>query len=290
MKTLAEKKSPFAVFDESERIVKVEPSFRASVYITDLDKAILTVINSNLVSTSALIFKQLQTREDVVDQAIIKQRLNKLCKAEFVDKYQYINKDGSYSANKTYALGYRGRGLLKAIGIQVNKQQYLQNMIETEPTQIKRLLSAQQFAVSYQNNNFKIGEVTFIPHRSGNAKHIFRSHATVETNNETIFVESIRNDGTLNEFISDKIRRILDVCKNKSKANIEIKSPVVVLICEDANHMSYVKNELENKLKINNIKLMIINDLDVYYGKNKPADVNLKKTSFLDVFMERKAS
>ena len=152
MKTLVEKKSPFAVFDESERIIKVESPFRTSVYITDLDKVILTIINSNLVSTSALLFKQLKTREDVVDQVIIKQRLNKLWKAEFVDKYQYINKDGSYSANKTYALGYRGRGLLKAIGIQVNKQQYLQNMFEKEPTQIKRLLSAQQFAVSCENN------------------------------------------------------------------------------------------------------------------------------------------
>lgn len=289
MKALVEKKSPFAVFDATERIVKVEPSFRASVYITDLDKAILTVINSNLVSTSALLFKQLQTREDVVDQAIIKQRLNKLWKAEFVDKYQYINKDGSYSANKTYALGYRGRGFLKATGIQVNKQQYLQNMFEKEPTQIKRILSAQQFAISIECNNFKIGEVAFIPHREI-AKHIFRPHATIETNKETIFVESIRNDGTLKEFISDKARRILDVCKNKSKANIEISNPVVVLICEDMNHMRCVQKELENNLKITNIKFMITNDLDVYGGRANLVQVNVQKSSFLDLFINRKAS
>ena len=73
-------------------------------------------------------------------------------------------------------------------------------------------------------------------------------------------------------------------------ANIEIANPVVVLICEDVNHMRCVQKELESNLKTTNIKLMITNDLDVYGGKTKPVQVNVQKASFLDLFIERKAS
>ncbi len=288
MKTFfVEKKSPFAIFNESERLVNVKSSYKTSMYITELDKTILMAINSGLVTTSALLFRLLKSRDDVIDQNTIKQRLNKLWKAEYIEKYQYVNDDGTYSANKAYILSYRARGLLKSIAIKPNKTQYIQSLIDTEPTQIKRLLSAQQFAISF-GEDFKIAETVLVP-RIGKAKYIFRPHATIEADCGTIFVDSVRS-GELDRII-DKIHRISDVCKHKTKANICITNPMVVLVCEDKTHEDQIKAALETKLSKSHLQIMVTNDLDVYSGDGVLTNLNLQKTySFLDLFFERKVS
>ena len=270
MKTL-KKKSPFAIFDQDEKLTRVESQMRISMYITDLDRAILLAVNDTLVSTSSLLFKRLQSREDVINQTTIKQRLNKLWKAEFIDKYQYINEDGSYSASKTYTLGYRGRGLVKSIGIKPNKTSYLQEILENEPQQIKRLLSAQQFAVYFGANKFKVGETVFVPNMRGNAKKIFRPHATVTSSDgQTLFIESVRNaTGEFDRLIS-KLHRISEVLKHASKANIQLSGTVsVILVCEDIMHMNNLTEQLRHsKLKLC-FNLQITNDLDIYIGMGK---------------------
>ena len=224
---------------------------------------------------------------EIPDQDTVKVALNKLWKSGYVEKYHFANAiDGTYSAGKIYVLSYRARGYLKSIGEIPNKSGYIQNLLtESDSAQVKRLLSAQQVALCY-GADFKIAEAVFIPHKIGNnAKHIFRPQAIVNTT-ETLFVESVRNDIGELDRVMEKLYRIAEVCK-RTKANIEIKTPTVVLVAEDSMHMNYIKAEIESKLRLN-INLMMTNDLDVYCGKTELIDIDLQKPSFLDLF--RKAS
>lgn len=289
MKTLA-KKSPFGIF-ENETLVKIQPTVSRSLFINDIEATILKALNKVIVSTSSLLFRQLNSHAEIPDQDTVKVALNKLWKSGYVEKYHFTNAiDGTYSAGKVYVPSYRARGYLKSVGVTPNKTMYMQNIIvEDNSAQIKRILSAQQFALSYGADDFKIAETIFIPHKSGNAKHIFRPQAIVNTTDRTLFVESVRDDIGELDRLTEKLHRIAEVCK-RMKANIEINNPTVVLVAEDSTHQDYIKSELENKLKLNNIKLKITNDLDIYYGKSELIDINLHKPSFLDLFIERKAS
>lgn len=289
MKTI-ENKSPFGLF-ENETLVKIEPTVTRSLFITDIEASILKALNKVIVSTSSLLFRQLQSHDDIPDQDTVKTALNKLWKSGYVEKFHFVNRiDNTYSAGKIYVLSYRARGYLKSVAITPNKTMYIQNILaEDDSAQVKRLLSAQQFALSYEADDFKIAEAVFVPRKNGNvAKYIFRPQAIINADN-TLFIESVRNDDIRElDRVTEKLHRITEVCK-KNKANINIKNPMVVLVAEDSIHMNYIKAELEGKLRLN-INLMITNDLDVYYGKTELIDIDLQKPSFLDLFIERKAS
>ena len=272
MKTI-EKKSPFGLF-ESETLVKIEPTVTRSLFINDIEASILKALNKVIVSTSSLLFRQL-SKEDIPDQDMVKSALNKLWKSGYVEKFHFVNKiDGTYSAGKIYVLSYRARGYLKSVGVTPNKSGYIQNILdEGDSAQVKRLLSAQQFALSYGADDFKIAEAVFIPHKSGNAKHIFRPQAIINATDNietTLFIESVRNDSGELDRVTEKLHRIEEVCK-RMKANT-----LVVLVAEDSMHMDCLKTALKNKLKLNNISLKVTNDLDIYYGKTELLDGNLQ--------------
>lgn len=279
MNNLIEKKSPFAIFDSAEKLNKVEPSYTYSMFITPLDEAILSAINIMLVASSALLFKLLSDCENVQNQHSISKRLVKLTHAQFVDKYEFSSSDGNKSAGKCYSLTYRGRGYLKSRGEIPNQTIYIQRMLNEDPTHIKRLLSANQYAIS-TGSSYEIGKLIFSDIGKKH-KNVFRANAVVH-GPQTIFVESVRAKIDETERILEKLQRISSVINRKDTLNTKItKNPLFVIVCENHFHQNRIKEELENikTSKISNITIKITNDLDVYTGSNSLQTLTLKKKS-----------
>ncbi len=268
-------KSPFAIFSQTEELVKTEyEPINHTLQLREIDELIIVLTNKFLIVTSIMLENILNDRFGVqTEKKEIQVRVKQLAHYEYLNSYRFKDfTNGTQSANKIYTVGWRGVGFLKAKGVKPNLVGYINNNLNN--VQAKKILSVNQYLIKSEfrlddfcvaeivrNNNFKDGE----------SDTIFRPHAIINTDTDTIIVESVRkNDGYLEE-ISKKITRI---CKTIKKNCESVKHPdniTLMLIGEDSSHIEFVVKYLNSihPFMLLNFKIAFTSDLQIYKSQHE---------------------
>lgn len=250
----AEKISPFAVVNGEYINSNITTEYGYSFPLHEEDKLILIVTNKFLLLTSALIEKILTNHGMEITQHEIQLRLRKLSNSQYLDKMEFCSENGK-SSSKFYKVGYRGRGFLKSMNIKPNHPNYI---AEIDATQAKKILSSVQYLIR-SNTDFdsiNVCMACFVPSENENEKatEIFRSQATIQTENTSIFVEAVRNNTSI-EDLKNKLNRMNRVFMSP-QTNIRCVNPTLVLICENLHHMLSTMKRIRKHIHCN---------FDVYY-------------------------
>lgn len=232
--TESETTSPFAIYP-NESLKRYEVGAPCHVYLTDLDKVILMVLNKYHVLTSSLLTQAMsQLGLENAEQKDVQSRLKLLANGNFVTKAQFESPDGK-SAARCYMLSYRGRGFLKAIGQQVKLTSYIGGL---NHIQCKKILAVNQYLIRTNVSHHSIQSCipVFVPSKTEEKSSlIFRPQATI-TGEKTIFVEAVRGDDLDFSAISEKLDR-MERTLRKKEHNISVNNPELVLVCESASMM-----------------------------------------------------
>ena len=236
--------SPFAVYP-NEELKRLEVGAPGHIFITDIDKLILLVLNKYQVLTSSLMMVALTNLGlENAEQKDIQRRLKLLVSSNFVTKAQFETPNGRAAA-KCYMLGYRGRGYLKSIAQQVKLTGYIAGI---DHIQCKKILAVNQYLIRTEQEQSKV-EVClpiYVPSKTEEKSSlIFRPQATL-FDDHTVFIEAVRSDDTELAYLLEKLDRMEKVLRRKDH-NVEISNPEVILVCENQNHMKMVMKAIAEK-------------------------------------------
>lgn len=239
--------SPFAVYPNETIVAEHRHSF--CVRPTEVDDAILHIINQTLFCTCALIMVQLREMGIEVEVTNVKHRLQRLCESEFLQAYRFRLPNGGKSSNLVYRIAWRGAGYLKAQGTSVRMTTYLANISEN-PTAVKKILAAAQFVIrtGVSLDSTQFCQSVFVPSNdpSHKSEKIFRPQTVIQADDRTIFVEAVRQNKNWETEILDKLARMETVCKAK-QTNLPIHNPALILVAESAAHMQMLLRMMERK-------------------------------------------
>lgn len=256
------KTSPFAVYP-GERLSVHQVPMPRSLVITDVDQAILLVVNKYLILTSRLILKSLQQAGMVgLNQKDLQHRLHMLTEAAYLQSARFTNEDGTYAANKIYSVGYRGRGYIKNLGMQPKRNGYVAQL---DPTSVKRYLSVNQYLINTGKDyrSTEVGLAVFVPEpKKEKPDNIFRAYGLVQEENKTVIVESVRRDGDRVQFLERLNRMAATLCHKRCNLQIH-KTVELVLIAESKQHLQEVNAWLKDK-RYDKIDIRLTTDLLVY--------------------------
>lgn len=238
--------SPFAVY--ADEISVHEKRYSLPATPTEVDKAILQIINKTMFSTSAILIVQLKNMGVDVDITNVKNRLRRLSEAEFLAAYRFKLPDGGKSSHLAYRLGWRGAGYLKANGMQPRMTTYLAGISE-DATAVKKILSAAQLAIrtGVTLDDIQFCQPVFVPSKDPTRKSskIFRPQAVIQSD-RTIFVEAIRQNANWETELMDKLARMEIVCRSR-QTNIPVRDPALILVAESTAHMGMLLRMMERK-------------------------------------------
>ncbi len=239
--------SPFAVYADETSVHEKRYSLPATP--TEVDKAILHIINKTMFSTSAILMVQLKNMGVDVDITNVKNRLRRLSEAEFLAAYRFKLPDGGKSSHLAYRLAWRGAGYLKANGVQPRMITYLASISE-DATAVKKILSASQMLIrtGASLDTVQFCQPVFVPSKDPTRKSskIFRPQAVIQSNDRTIFVEAVRQNANWETELMDKLARMEIVCRSR-QTNIPVRDPALVLVAESAAHMGMLLRMMERK-------------------------------------------
>lgn len=256
------KMSPFAVYPGEKLSVREVPTPR-SMYITDIDKTILIVLNKYLLLSSRLIFQALKNAGmENVEQKDLQHRLRWLTDAAFVQSASFKNEDASYSASRVYSVAYRGRGYLKSIGVQPRLGGYIATL---DSLGVKRFLSVNQYLIETRKDyhTTEVGSTVFVPTPKKNRPDkIFRAYGMVQESDTTVIADAVRRGDDWRLHMLERLDRMSATLKSK-ECNTKLQRKIqVVLLAENNQHLKEIDVLLYNKRYC--FEILLSTDLLVY--------------------------
>lgn len=249
LSVIDEKNSPFASY-LGETAKSYTPMFPRYVAITELDKLILSQVNKYRILTVALLHQiLLNLGKTNVTELTVKYRLRELSDGQFLTKTQFFNNRGAKTIY-CYSMGYRGRGLLKALSIDQNLSGYI-SALGNDSVRIKKILATNQFLIRtcVPTNNIEICQAVFAKQMFKNSTdYVFRPQAVIQEDTGTRIIEAVRRDNGWEEELTNKLDRVATVLKRKAH-NIPLTNPSLTLIAENRVHMKEVMELVQHKYR-----------------------------------------
>lgn len=268
--------SPFAVFADETSVH--EKRYSMSATPTDVDDAILHIVNKTMFSTSAILMVQLKNMGVDVDITNVKNRLRRLSEAEFLAAYRFKLPNGRQSSHLAYRLAWRGAGYLKANGVQPRMTTYLAGISE-DATAVKKILSAAQFVIRTKVpfDTVQFCQPVFVPSKDPTRKSskIFRPQAVIQAD-RTTFVEAVRQNANWETELMEKLAR-MEIVYRSRQTNIPVRNPALILVAESATHVRMLLRMMERKPV--SFEVYITAD-PLVYATPKKYLYTLKRTSF----------
>lgn len=242
LNTLAEeKKSPFAQYTgETHSVMAMDTTTSCSEaewlvgqgIITKNDKAVLSLINKLIFSTSLQIHTFLALEGVHLELDEVKQILFRLKKKSFVTAIEFHSPTGK-SAFKVYCLGYHGTNLIKAQGQKLLGQ--IRFINEKPSSDIKRHLASNQlisklmihYGGTFQNNVPLQYNRTFL-----------WTNLFTDRSNTPYFVEAVRRNTEWQQQIKEKSSRYASIMDHYAYLDSPLSTnPTLLLTAEDPQHM-----------------------------------------------------
>lgn len=180
-----------------------------------------------------------------MNEADIEKQLQLMTRANFLTEYDFRNSEDQlmYSA---YGLGYRGRGLLKAM----NEAPRMTGFIaQLDASLAMKLLSSNQYLIE-SNTSIKTLQVSKTILAQG--KDIQKTHliarpqGMVQNDTGTQLLESVRRNANYLDQLLEKLGR-MQLLLDRNDLNVQLSDPSVLLICEDEAMLAEVQKGLEGK-------------------------------------------
>jgi len=238
--------SPFALF-ENESLNVIPTEYPISLYLCETDRLIIKLVNKYRILTSLLIVEALRKFSDCTEtESFIENRIKLLVRADYLQISEIVCADGKVCSTRFYSMGYRGRGLVKALGCH-RIASYIAQIADT-PEWVKRIISCNQFLIRY-GISYEEVEAGFVvaaqPRTAAGGDLVFRPTAFVK-GEDTLFVESVRKSDNWLDNFDDKLGRMKKVVKNRN-INCELHNPQLVVVCEDIEQMKQVFGYIAKK-------------------------------------------
>ena len=259
------KKSIFSSFP-MERLNILHPVHPRSLELTELQATILHAVNESLVTTAML----LQTRlvhMGITDCPIeqLRKELKKLGDAGYLTKMEFCTSE-SRSLTKVFALSNPGKEFIRSCGIHPIRTRYVSTL---DAVHCKKLLSTHQFLNSQGwELDAEVGRMIIEDVPMGeNTRNLFRTHAVVQQEDKTVFIESVRAvPGAMDDLLG-KLKRMDRTLALKDRLNIPPASQVEVLLCcENYAHMEEIIRGLISSRLGFGFTLKFTNDYDTFHN------------------------
>ena len=267
--------SPFAC-RKGERLNVIHPRGEGlPVNLTELDRKIIVLINSALVTTSHLLGKHLaQLGWEEKDQNI-RAALDRLFRNKYLIKMEFMTSE-TRSLTKVFALGKYGKEYIRSVGQFPNRTKLVSTL---DATKAKKLLSAQQYLI-WANHIAEAQEVamaamvTEVVKPGYHTDYCFRPQAVVQLkDSKTIFVEVVRNEPLAVKELCEKLYRMERTVSGLCSLNMPVRHPEVVLVCETEAHQKAVEEQLLQEGCGFNFPLYLTNDAQTFgdftFGESK---------------------
>lgn len=234
------------------------------LYVTDIDKTILIVLNKYLLLSSRLILLALKNvGMENVEQIDLQKRLRAMSIAGFVRSAGFTNEDETTHANsRIYSLDYRGRGYLQKIGIQPRLGGYIATL---DSTGVKRFLSVNQYLIETKKDYhaIEVGSTLFVPDaKKERPDKIFRAYGLVQEGNTTLIADAVRQVDDWQMQLLERLDRVNATVKSKD-CNVKLQRNIqLVLLAENNQHLREIDVLLYDKRYCFEIQLST--DLLVY--------------------------
>lgn len=234
-------------FVEGETFAAGENNAPTSMYIADIHKLMLVVINRYL----------LLTREQLSDYLLhtlgltgmqekdIYKQLWRLVQSNFLTAYRFRAEDGTPHMS-AYGLGYRGKGLLRSM----KEAPRLTNFVaQLDPVGAKKILACNQYLIRSHTDlqALQVCKTLLVQGKNIEKTHlIVRTQGLVSSETETHLIEAVRRAGCYLDYLAEKLERLDKVLQRKT-LNYPVTAPRLTLICEDEDQLETVSLMLRER-------------------------------------------
>lgn len=260
-----EKKSVFSCFP-LERLNILHPARPRQLNLTQIQHDILHTVNTSMVTTCVLLHTRL-TRQGMADYPIeqLRKELKRLSEYGYLTKMEFCT-PSARSLTKVFALSNQGKDYIRSCGVHPVRTRYVSGL---DAIHCKKLLSAQQFLLSQGwEGQAEIGRMVIENVPEGEAtKHLFRTHALVQKEDATIFVESVRAIPGAAQDLLDKLKRMDRTLALGNRLNIPLNRQLQVIVCcENYNHMEQIIEAVGASGLGFDFSLHFTNDYDTFHN------------------------
>lgn len=234
-------------YAEGTTFTAVENATPTSMYIADVNKLMLVVVNRFLIMTADQLSNYLVNTLHLegMNAAGIEKQLQLMTRANFLTEYDFRNSEAQlmYAA---YGLGYRGRGLLKAMNEAPRMTGFI---VQLDACLSLKLLASNQYLIE---NHVPIKTLQVAKTILAQGKNIEKTHliarpqGMIQVEGETRLLESVRRSDNYLEQLQEKLSR-LQLLLDRKDLNIQISDPSVTMICEDEEMLAEVQKCLSGK-------------------------------------------
>ena len=234
-------------YTEGISFAAVENASPSSMYIADVNKLMLVVVNRFLIMTADQLSNYLVNTLHLegMNAAEIEKQIHLMTRANFLTEYDFCNSESQlmYAA---YCLGYRGRGLLKAM----NEAPRMTGFIaQLDACLAMKLLASNQYLIEKQVaiKTLQVAKTILAQGKNIEKTHLIaRPQGMVQTEEGTQLLEAVRRRENYLEQLLEKLGR-MQLLLDRTDLNVQISVPSVALICEDEEMLAEVQTCLSGK-------------------------------------------
>lgn len=234
-------------YTEGISFTAVENTNPTSMYIADVNKLMLVVVNRFLIMTADQLSNYLVNTLHLegMNATEIEKQLQLMTRANFLAEYDFRDSESQlmYAA---YCLGYRGRGLLKAM----NEAPRMTGFIaQLDACLALKLLASNQYLIEKRVSlkTMQVAKTILAQGKNIEKTHLIaRPQGMVQTEEGTQLLEAVRRKENYLEQLLEKLGR-MQLLLDRTDLNVQISVPSVALICEDEEMLAEVQTCLSGK-------------------------------------------
>ena len=232
---------------EGVTLTAVENSAPTPMHIADVNKLMLVVVNRFLILTAEQLSNYLidTLHLEGMKEENLKQQVKIMTRSNYLTAYEFRDPDARLMYT-VYGLGYRGRGLLKAMGEAPRMTGYIANL---DAFHALKLLSANQHLIKggVPLMSLQVAKTILVQGKNIDKTHLIaRPQGIAHTAERTLLLESVRRGEDYLSQLLEKLGR-MQLLMDRDDLNVPLTAPAVTLICEDEIMLAEVRNCLAGK-------------------------------------------
>lgn len=234
-------------YTEGTTFTAVENATPTSMYIADVNKLMLVVVNRFLILTADQLSNYMvdTLHLEGMNATDIEKQLQLMTRANFLTEYAFRNSE-NHLMYAAYGLGYRGRGLLKAMNEAPRMTDFIAQL---DACRAMKLLSSNQYLIESNTSikTLQVAKTILAQGKDLQKTHLIaRPQGMVQNDKGTQLLESVRRNANYLAQLLEKLGR-MQLLLDRDDLNVQLSDPSVLLICEDEEMLAEVQKGLQGK-------------------------------------------
>lgn len=218
-----------------------------SMYIADVNKLMLVVVNRFLLMTEDMMSRYLldTLKLQGMNTGDLGKELRRMARSNFLTVYHLSDCENNKMLT-VFGLGYRGRGYLKSIQEAPRMTGYL---AQVDAYSTLKILAANQYLVKKQTPfpSLQVCKTILAQNKNIDKTHLIaRPQGLVCTAHSTQLLEAVRRTPDYLEKLNEKLGR-MQLLLDRDDLNVAVPAPSITLICEDGVMLEEIRQSLSGK-------------------------------------------